>query len=172
MLQRETRCDQARRRPTARSEEQNRDTIPTPRFPRRPSARNSLFPAEGKNPQSSVGDQQRLQISELHVDKFRHTFNVFMLEIRFRTQVSACSGFHSEAMLWNKEVEMVDLVDDLKSSRSIQGYTNFPNFEMLDARIASTLNKIIQNSNLQKKGQSGGTESSERGSIPSRKTDR
>ena len=43
-----TRCDQARRRLAARSEEQNRDTIPTPRFARRPSARNSLFPAEGK----------------------------------------------------------------------------------------------------------------------------
>ena len=28
---------------------------------------------------------------------------------------------------------------------------NFPNFEMLDAKIASTLNKIIQNSNFKKK---------------------
>ena len=37
-------------------------------------------------------------------------------------------------------------MDDLKSSRSIQGYTHFPNFEMLDARIPSALNKIIQNS--------------------------
>ena len=32
-------------------------------------------------------------------------------------------------MLWIKEVEMVESVDDLKSSRSIQGYTRFPNFE-------------------------------------------
>ena len=53
-------------------------------------------------------------------------------------------------MLCFKEVEMVDSVDDLKSSRSIQGY-HFPNFEMLDARIASALNKIIQNSHLKKK---------------------
>ena len=50
-----------------------------------------------------------------------------------------------------KEVEMVDSVDDLKSSRSIQGYTHFPNFEMLDAKIASALNKIIQDSQLKKK---------------------
>ena len=41
---------------------------------------------------------------------------------------------------------MVDSVDELKSSRTIQGYTQFPNFEMLDARIASAFNKIIQNS--------------------------
>ena len=54
-------------------------------------------------------------------------------------------------MLWIKEVEMVDSVDDFKSSRSIQGYTHFPNFEMLCARIASALNKIIQNSYFKKK---------------------
>ena len=42
-------------------------------------------------------------------------------------------------MLWIKEVEMVDSVDDSKSSRSIQGYTHFPNFEMLDARVLRLL---------------------------------
>ena len=45
---------------------------------------------------------------------------------------------------------MVDLVDDLKSPRSIEG-KKFPNFEMLDARIASALDKIIQNSQFKKK---------------------
>ena len=39
-------------------------------------------------------------------------------------------------------MEMVDLVDNFKSSRSMKG-TQFPNFEMLDARTASSLNKII-----------------------------
>ena len=43
---------------------------------------------------------------------------------------------------------------------------------MLDARIASALNKIIQNSYFKKKGRSGGAESSERRSVPSRKADR
>ena len=37
-------------------------------------------------------------------------------------------------MLWIKEVEMVESVDDLKSSRSIKG-TPGPDFELLDARI-------------------------------------
>ena len=46
---------------------------------------------------------------------------------------------------------MVDSVDDFKSSRSIQGYTRFSNFEVLDAGIASVLNKIIQNSCFKKK---------------------
>ena len=49
-------------------------------------------------------------------------------------------------------MEMVDYsVDDLKSSQSIQGFTLFPNFEMLDARLASALNKIIQNWYFKKK---------------------
>ena len=74
-------------------------------------------------------------------------------------------------MHWIKEVEMVESVDDLKSSRSIKG-THGPDFEVLDAKIASALNKIIQNTRLQEKGQSGGNESSQRRPFPSRKTDR
>ena len=62
-------------------------------------------------------------------------------------------------MLWIKEVEIVDSVNDLESSRSVQGH-HFPNFEMLDAKISSALNKITKNSYLQKKGQSGTAESS------------
>ena len=57
----------------------------------------------------------------------------------------------SEAMLWIKEVEMVDSVDDFNLPRAIQGYTHFPNFEMLDARNASALNEIIQNSYFKKR---------------------
>ena len=45
---------------------------------------------------------------------------------------------------------MADSVDELKSSRSIQG-EDFQNFEMLDARISCALNKIIQNSYFKKK---------------------
>ena len=52
-------------------------------------------------------------------------------------------------MLWIKEVEMVDSLDELKASRSVSG-KNFANFEMLDAKIASARNKI-QNSQFKKK---------------------
>ena len=50
-------------------------------------------------------------------------------------------------MLWIKEVEMFESVDDLKSARSITG-TQIPSFEVLDARIASALHRIIQNTLL------------------------
>ena len=38
-------------------------------------------------------------------------------------------------MLWIKEVEMVDSLDELISSRSVCG-KDFPNLEMLEAKIA------------------------------------
>ena len=53
-------------------------------------------------------------------------------------------------MQWIKEVEMVDSVDDLKSSRSIKG-TPGPDFGLLDARIASALNQIIHNSHVNRR---------------------
>ena len=47
-------------------------------------------------------------------------------------------------------MEMVDSVDELKSSSSIRGIS-MPNFEVLDARIASALNKIIHNSHFKRR---------------------
>ena len=61
--------------------------------------------------------------------------------------MTTCSDFPSEATSWMNEIEMVDSLDEIRSSRSIAG-KNFPNFEMLDARIASAVNKIIQNSHF------------------------
>ena len=53
-------------------------------------------------------------------------------------------------MQWIKEVELVDLVDELRSSSSTRGIS-MPNFEVLDARIASALNKIIHNSHFKRR---------------------
>ena len=68
-------------------------------------------------------------------------------------------------------MEMVDSSYEFKSSRSVFG-TDFPNFEMLDAKIASALNKIIQNSLVQEEGQNRGAKTPKRGSVSTRKTDR
>ena len=73
-------------------------------------------------------------------------------------------------MLWIKEVEMVESVDDLKSSSSIEVFQT-PDFEVLDARIASALNKIIHNSRFKKKVSLEEHESPKRGPFPPRKTD-
>ena len=77
--------------------------------------------------------------SELQFDKFRTPSTYLCFKIGFKNQVTACSNFPSEAMSWIKEVEMVDSLEELKSSRSIAG-KNCPTFEMFDARIACALN--------------------------------
>ena len=59
-------------------------------------------------------------------------------------------------MQWIKEVEMVDSVDDLRSSSSIRGIS-MPNFQVLDSKTASALNRIIHNTHFKKKNQYGGT---------------
>ena len=74
-------------------------------------------------------------------------------------------------MLWIKEVEMVESVDDPKSSCSVRGI-RMPDFEVLDAKIASALNRIIQNSQFKKKVSLEEQKAQNRGSFPSRKTDR
>ena len=86
---------------------------------------------------------------DLHYDKFPTSTTLACWKIRFKTEVCTCSQYLTEAMLWIKEVEMVESVDGLKSSRSVRG-TLGPDFEMLDARIASALNKIIQNTRFKK----------------------
>ena len=78
-------------RPVARREERSREAIPTPRFARRPSTMNSLFPAERVHPQNVKVDQQTLQISELHFDKFPTPLTFSCWKIRLKTQISACS---------------------------------------------------------------------------------
>ena len=71
-------------------------------------------------------------------------------KIRFKTEVCTCSQFPTEAMHWIKEVEMVDSVDDLKSSLTVRGI-RMPDFDVLDARIASALNRIIHNSHFKRR---------------------
>ena len=115
-----------------------------------PSAKSSVIPSEGDSSKNYGADQQRLQISDLHFDKFTTPATFVCWKIRFKTEVCTCSQFPTEAMLWIKEVEMVDSVDALKSSRSIKG-THGPDFELLDARIASALNRFIQNTQFKRK---------------------
>ena len=104
-----------------------------------PSAKSSVIPSEGDHPKKYGADQQRLQISDLHFDKFSTPATFACWKIRFKTEVCTCSQFPTEAMLWIKEVELVDSVDDLKYSCSVRGI-QMPNFEVLHAKIASALN--------------------------------
>ena len=60
-------------------------------------------------------------------------------------------------------MEMVDSMDDLKSSHSIQGYTHFPNLEYAGCENCVCSEEDHPEFLLQEKGWSRGTEGSERG---------
>ena len=121
--------------------EQNRDL----RCQSGPSAKESVIFSGGDSSKNFGAVQQRLQICDLHFDKFPTPATFACWLIRFKTEVCTCSQFPTEAMQWIKEVELVDSVDELRSSSSIRGVSMI-NFEVLDARIASALNSIIHNS--------------------------
>ena len=126
------------------------DTVLNLRFQTGPSAGNSVIFSGGDSSKNYGTDQQRLQISDLHFDKFPTPATFACWKIRFKTEVRTCSQFPTEAMLWIKEVEMVGSVGVLGSSSSVRGI-RMPDFEVLDARIASALNKIIQNARFKKR---------------------
>ena len=65
--------------------------------------------------------------------------------------MTTCSDFPSEAMLWIKEVEIVDSSEEIRSPLDPFLGKNFPIFDLLDAKIASALNKIIPNSHFNTK---------------------
>ena len=81
-------------------------------------------------------EQPRNQVSEMYFDQFPAPSAFHCWKTSFKTEVCSCSTYASEAMRWLKKVELADSVDDLKTSLSIQG-NRIPNFEMLDAKIAS-----------------------------------
>ena len=54
-------------------------------------------------------------------------------------------------MKWITEVEMAKSIDDLMTSRSIIGRTDFADYDLLDAEIASVLKKFITNMHFRRR---------------------
>ena len=98
-----------------------------------------------------------------------HTFDVFMLEDKIPNPGKLMLRFSVGAMWRIKEVEMVHSVDDLKSIALNPRVRKFWNAGRTDCFCFEQDHSEFL---LQEEGQSRGTESSERGSVPSRKRDR
>ena len=113
-----------------------------------PSARNSFVVGEGgfwKN----YGADQRLKISHLH---FTTPATFACWKIRFKIEVCTCSQFPMEAMLWVKEVELVDSVSDLKSSCSVRGIQcQILKYSMRRLLLLHHWNRIVHNTQFQRK---------------------
>ena len=102
-----------------------------------PSAKDSVIFSGGDSSKNYVADQQRLQISDLHFDKFPTPATFACWNMRFKTEVCTWSQFPTDAMQWIKEVESVDSVDELRSSSSTRGIS-MPNFGVLDVYTSCT----------------------------------
>ena len=63
-----------------------------------PSAKDSVIFSGGDYSKNYGADQQRLQISDLHFDKFPTSATFACWKIRFKTEVCTCSQFLTEAM--------------------------------------------------------------------------
>ena len=77
---------------------ENRTPVQDQRCQSGPSAKNSVIPSEGNSFKNYGADQQRLQSSELHFDKFPTPATFACWKIRFKTEVCTCSRFPTEAM--------------------------------------------------------------------------
>ena len=84
-----------------RNDKQNTGTIPMPTLAGRPSTMSSSILVEFL--QNSIVGQQRPQTSELQFDKFSCPQSFLLWKIRFKNQVTTCSDFPPEAVLWIKK---------------------------------------------------------------------
>ena len=95
-------------------------------------------------------DQQRLQISDLHFDKFSTPATFACWKIRFKTEVCTCSQFPTETMLWIKKWRRLNqwMISNLRVLlQELMGQT----LRYWTRKIASALNRIIQNTRFKKK---------------------
>ena len=60
-------------------------------------------------------------------------------KVNSRTEVCLRTVDLQTTVLWIKEVEIAKSIDELVTSRSIVGRTDFPDYDMLDAMVASAL---------------------------------
>ena len=106
--------------------------------------------AEEAYPRNLMVEQPKHNVSGLQFGKLRTPSSFVFWTTNFKTEVCSSSGHPKEAMPWIKEVEMANLADDLKTSRSVSG-RHYLNFATLDTWIVTALKKTSQFSNLKKK---------------------
>ena len=94
-----TTCEETGKQTIHTSEDRlNEGTISMPTFATKPLTTSSAMPVELS--QNYMVGEQRQQISELQFDKFAAPQSFLVWKIRFKNQMTTCSDFPSEAMLW------------------------------------------------------------------------
>ena len=90
-------------------------------------------------------EQPRNQVSEKHFDEFPNPWTFQCWNTSFKTEGCSCCNFPTEAMLWIRDVEMAESVDDLKMSQSVGG-CRFPNFMIYEYfRVTHAHEAVLNN---------------------------
>ena len=79
----------------------------------------------------------------MHLGKFPDSMEFQSWKDNFKTEVCSKSADPHLTMHWIKEVEIAKSIDELMTSRSNVGRTDFPDYDMLDAMIASASKKLL-----------------------------
>ena len=115
-------------------------SILSPHFP---SGGGMLNHTGGTLSHSGMIDYSRFPISKFHLVKFPDSMKFQSWKINFETEVWSKTAYPHLTLHWIKEVEMAKSIDELMTSRSIAGRNDFPDFDMLDAMIASALKRLL-----------------------------
>ena len=83
------------------------------------------------------------RFSELHLGKLSDSMEFQSWKVNFKNWSMFKAADPHLTMQWIKEVEMAKSIDDLMTSQSITGRRDFPDYDMLDAMIASALKRLL-----------------------------
>ena len=109
---------------------------------------NPLYHTGGTYSQNCIMETPRCTKSDLLFGKFPDLVDFQCWRVNIKTEVCLSTPFPQLTMSWINGEEMERSIDDLVTSRSIEGRKDFPDFEMLDAKIVSALRKIIFNTSF------------------------
>ena len=84
-------------------------------------------------------DYPRYSILEIHLGKYPESTEFQGWKVNIKTEICANSQYLHITMQWFTEVEIAKSMGDLMTSRSIAGRTDFSDYDLLDAKIASAL---------------------------------
>ena len=116
-------------------------SIPVPRFQK---GGGILKHTGGTSVHGGMMDYTRFPISEMHQGKFPDSMEFQSWKVNSKTEVCSKTSYPHLTMHWIKEVEMAKSIDELVTSRSSLERTDFPDYDMLGAMIASALKKAAQ----------------------------
>ena len=96
-------------------------------------------------------DYPRFPISEMRLGKFPDSLEFQSWKVNFKTEMCLKTTVLHITVQWFKEVEIAKSIVELMISRSILERTDFPDYDMLDAMIASAMKKLVTSVHFRKR---------------------